>query len=83
MSEMHPDIFDLIAGGEIQFMINTPGGAGTRNDGFKLRSAAVRHGLCYVTTLSAASAFVSAIQLVQRSKLEAFALQDLADMGKE
>ncbi len=83
MSEMHPNIGDLIAGGEVSFMINTPGGAGTRNDGFKLRAAAVRHGLCYVTTLSAASAFVSAIQLVQRSKLEAYALQDLAQMGKE
>ena len=83
MSEMHPNIGDVIAAGGIQFMINTPGGAGTRNDGFKLRSAAVRHGLCYVTTLSAASAFVSAIQLVQRSKLEAFALQDLASMGEE
>ncbi len=83
MSEMHPNIGDVIASGGIQFMINTPGGAGTRNDGFKLRSAAVRHSLCYVTTLSAASAFVSAIQLVQRSKLEAFALQDLASMGEE
>ena len=83
MSEMHPNIGDVIAAGGIQFMINTPGGAGTRNDGFKLRSAAVRHGLCYVTTLSAASAFVPAIQLVQRSKLEAFALQDLASMGEE
>ena len=83
MSEMHPNIGDTIAAGDISFMINTPGGAGTRNDGFKLRAAAVRHGLCYVTTLSAASAFVSAIQLVQRSKLEAFALQDLAQMGKE
>ena len=83
MSEMHPNIGDVIAAGGIQFMINTPGGAGTRNDGFKLRSAAVRHSLCYVTTLSAASAFVSAIQLVQRSKLEAFALQDLASMGEE
>ena len=83
MSEMHPNIGDAIAAGDIDFMINTPYGQETRSDGFKLRSAAVRHGLCYVTTLSAATAFVQAIQMVKTSDLGVYALQDLATMGEE
>ena len=83
MSEMHPNIGDAIAAGDISLMINTPYGQETRSDGFKLRSAAVRHGLCYVTTLSAATAFVQAIQTVQKSELDVYALQDLANLGRE
>ncbi len=83
MSEMHPNIGDLIASGDISFMVNTPYGQETRSDGFKLRSAAVRHGLCYVTTLSAATAFVQAIQMVKTSRLGVYALQDLATLGEE
>ena len=83
MSEMHPNIGDAIAAGDIDFMINTPYGQETRSDGFKLRSVAVRHGLCYVTTLSAATAFVQAIQMVKTSDLGVYALQDLATVGKE
>ncbi len=83
MSEMHPNIGDAIAAGDISLMINTPYGQETRSDGFKLRSAAVRHGLCYVTTLSAATAFVQAIQTVQTSELDVYALQDLANLGRE
>ena len=83
MSEMHPNIGDAIAAGDISLMINTPYGQETRSDGFKLRSAAVRHGLCYVTTLSAATAFVQAIQTVQTSELDVYALQDLSNLGRE
>jgi carbamoyl-phosphate synthase large subunit len=83
MSEMHPNIGDAIAAGEITFMINTPYGQETRSDGFKLRSAAVRHGLCYVTTLSAATAFVQAIGMAKQGPLAVHALQDLATLGEE
>lgn len=63
-------------------MINTPFGQETRSDGFYLRSAAVRHGLCYATTIAGANAVVRAIEVAQRSKegsldLAPIALQDL------
>ena len=77
MSEMHPNIGDEIAAGRIDLMINTPHGQETRGDGFRLRSEAVRHGLCYMTTMSAAQALVSAIATVQKGKLDVYALQDL------
>ena len=83
MSEMHPNIGDAIAAGEISLMINTPYGQQTRSDGFRLRSEAVRHGLCYMTTLSAATALVQAIQTVQHKPLEVYALQDLDKMREE
>ena len=37
----------------------------------------MRHGLCYMTTMSAAQALVSAIATVQKGKLDVYALQDL------
>jgi carbamoyl-phosphate synthase large subunit len=80
MSEMHPNIGDAIASGQIQLMINTPRGQETRGDGFKLRSEAVRHGLCYTTTLSAAQALVAAISILQKSRLEVYAIQDLPEI---
>ena len=81
MSEMHPNIGDEIAAGQIALMINTPRGQETRSDGFKLRSEAVRHGLCYMTTMSAATALVQAIATIKSQKLPVYALQDLAGMA--
>ena len=83
MSEMHPNIGDAIAAGDITLMINTPRGQDTRSDGFLLRSEAVRHGLCYMTTMSAATALVQAIQTVQHAQLPVYALQDLPTLNEE
>ena len=75
--EGSPNVIDRIASGEITLMINTPFGHETRSDGYELRSAAVRHGLTYVTTLSAAQAFVAGMEVVRDAKLDVVALQDL------
>lgn len=82
VQEARPNIGDEIANGHIALMINTPFGQETRSDGFYLRSAAVRHGLCYATTLAGANAMVRAIEVAQRSEqgsddLAPIALQDL------
>lgn len=82
VQEARPHIGDEIANGQIDLMINTPFGQETRSDGFYLRSAAVRHGLCYATTIAGANAVVRAIEVAQRSKegsldLAPIALQDL------
>ncbi len=83
MNEMHPNIGDEIASGEITLMINTPFGGETRSDGFMLRTTAVRYGLCYVTTIEAATAFVQAIQMVKAGPLNVYALQDLPKLEEE
>ena len=82
MSEMHPNIGDMIAQGQVQLMVNTPHGKETRGDGFKLRAEAVRHGLCYITTLSAAQAMVQAIATAQKGSLSVYALQDLPQLQR-
>ncbi len=80
--EQRPNIGDDIANGKIDLMINTPFGQETRSDGFHLRTAAVRHGICYATTLAGATALSRAIEVAQSAKegkstLEPIALQDL------
>ncbi len=79
MGEARPNIGDEIANGAIDFMINTPFGQETRSDGYHLRSAAVRHGVTYVTTIEAAQAMVQAIASFKEHDLEVIALQDLGN----
>ncbi len=47
---------DLIASGEITFIVNTPSGSGGRSDGSHIRTAAVVHRVSCVTTVEAALA---------------------------
>jgi carbamoyl-phosphate synthase large subunit len=74
--EGRPSIVDHITNGEVQLVINTPFGQETRSDGYHLRAAAIRHGITNVTTISAASAIVSAIEAVKEGRLAVHALQD-------
>ena len=75
--EGSPNVIDRIASGEVTLMINTPFGHETRSDGYELRAAAVRHGLTYVTTLSAAQAFVAGMEVSREAGFDIVALQDL------
>ena len=47
---------DLIASGEIHFVVNTPQGRGPRSDGEHIRKAANTHRVSTVTTIAAALA---------------------------
>ena len=73
----HPDIADMIAEGEVRLMVNTPFGHGSRGDGYKLRLAAVRHGVTYATTIAAAQALAAAMEVARADGLHIVALQDL------
>ncbi|MGB2757488.1 MAG: carbamoyl-phosphate synthase large subunit [Acidimicrobiia bacterium] len=50
------DAVDLIASGDVDFVVNTPRGRGPRSDGGHIRLAATRHGVPCVTTVAAALA---------------------------
>ncbi len=52
---------NLIAGGEIDLVINTPRGMGARSDGEKIRKTASAHRVSTVTTVEAALAAVRAM----------------------
>ncbi|MDR3315274.1 MAG: carbamoyl-phosphate synthase large subunit [Coriobacteriales bacterium] len=82
VQEQRPHIGDDIANGKIALIINTPYGQETRSDGFFLRTAAVRYGICYATTMAGANAMTRAIEVAQRDEknkqeLAPIALQDL------
>ncbi len=76
-SEMRPNIGTMIGGGDIQLIINTPGGQDTRDDFYMLRQISVRHHVTNVTTLPGAQAMVEAIRTARDGKLDVVALQDL------
>ena len=74
--EGRPNVIDRIANGEVQLVINTPFGQETRSDGYHLRAAAIRHSITNITTLTAASAIVQAIEAIKEGRLDVYALQD-------
>ncbi|HVC07771.1 MAG TPA: carbamoyl-phosphate synthase large subunit [Solirubrobacterales bacterium] len=61
LGEGSPHVVDLIRERRCDLVINTPTGSGARVDGYEIRSAAVRHGIPCVTTMTGASAAVRAI----------------------
>jgi len=76
VSEGRPHIVDMIKNNEIQFIINTPGGKGTKADGVLIRSGAVQYKIPYTTTLSGAQAAVNAIETMKQGPISVKALQD-------
>ncbi|SEH70903.1 MULTISPECIES: carbamoyl-phosphate synthase large subunit [Atopobiaceae] len=77
VSEGHPNVVDLMASGDVSFVINTPHGHESRGDGAKVRSEAVNRGICCVTALSATTALVQALAASRDARISAYALQDL------
>jgi carbamoyl-phosphate synthase large subunit len=76
VSEGHPHTADLIASGKVGLVISTPLGSRAYADGQALRSAAIRHGVMRVTTLTGAAATVSAIRALKSRELEVRSLQE-------
>src|SRR6266536_1506505 len=61
-SEGGPNVVDLIVGGRIDIVINTPFGRGPRTDGSEIRMAAAAAGIPCVTTLPGALAALHGIE---------------------
>ena len=68
-------IVDLIRGGQIQLVLNTPLGPHAHTDGVEIRKAAIAMNVPLLTTLSAAMAAVSAIQALGKKELKYRSLQ--------
>jgi carbamoyl-phosphate synthase large subunit len=77
LNEGSPHVVDYIRGGEVDMVINTPTGSGARADGYEIRTAAVRHGIPCVTTMTGASAAVRAISAQRGNGHELRCLQEL------
>jgi carbamoyl-phosphate synthase large subunit len=75
VSEGSPHVVDLISQGAVDLIINTPYGKTAYSDGSLIRTAAVRHGVLMLTTLSAAQAAVNSIQALRDRQLKVRSLQ--------
>jgi carbamoyl-phosphate synthase large subunit len=65
ISEGRPNAVDLIKNGQIQMVINTPGGMIPRRDENLIRSAAYAHNVCIMTTITGALAAVEGIHALR------------------
>lgn len=77
ISEGSPNVLDMMAAGEVAFIVNTPRGGSSRGDGAKIRSEAVNRGVDMATTMSGATALIQAIAALRKGPLDVYALQDL------
>ncbi|NLG64253.1 MAG: carbamoyl-phosphate synthase large subunit, partial [Actinobacteria bacterium] len=71
-----PNIHDAIANGQIQLVVNTPAGKTSEFDDSFIRKAAIRHGVPYITTTSAALAAATGIAAHRNSSEHVHSLQD-------
>src|SRR5581483_8925222 len=83
IGEGSPHVVDCIRGGEVDLVINTPTGSGARSDGYEIRTAAVRHGIPCVTTMTGASAAARAIFAQRERPAEPRCLQELHASGAQ
>jgi carbamoyl-phosphate synthase large subunit len=79
LQEGSPHVLDLIRKRECDLVINTPTGSGARADGYEIRTAAVRHGIPCVTTMTGATAAARAIAAGKQGDAEVRSLQEIHD----
>ena len=68
-------IVDLLHAGEVDLVINTPVGRGTRADGWMIRTAAIQRSIPCITTTAGFSAAVSGIAALQQGEMSVKSIQ--------
>lgn len=76
IQEGRPNILDKMKNGEVQLIINTPSGRGSRTDEGKIRAASVANRVTCITTLSGASMAADAIKALREQTLSVTSIQD-------
>jgi carbamoyl-phosphate synthase large subunit len=77
VAEGSPHVVDLIRERRCDLVINTPTGSGARADGQAIRTAAVRHGIPCVTTMTGATAAARAIAAQKQGEAPVLSLQEI------
>ncbi len=76
LNENRPDIVDAVKNGEIQLVVNTPGGRrGKREDAY-IRQSAIKYRIPYITTLAGALAAVAGIAAARSHREGVRSLQE-------
>jgi carbamoyl-phosphate synthase large subunit len=82
IAEGSPHVVDLIRERRCDLVINTPTGSGARADGYEIRTAAVRHDVPCVTTMTGATAAVRAIAAKIEGDADVRSLQEIHGMER-
>jgi carbamoyl-phosphate synthase large subunit len=69
-------IVELLNSGDVDLVINTPVGRGTRVDGWAIRTAAIQRSIPCITTTAGFSAAVEGIKALQRGELSVLSIQE-------
>ncbi|MEY2778725.1 MAG: hypothetical protein RL008_821, partial [Actinomycetota bacterium] len=69
---------EAIMKGDIDLVVNTPHGGGTRTDGFEIRSAATKKSVPIITTAQGFKAAVAGIEALQKTGFTVKSLQEWA-----
>jgi carbamoyl-phosphate synthase large subunit len=76
IGEGRPDVLDLIKNREVNLIINTPSGRrDARADDCRIRQAAIKYSVPYLTTIAAATAAAEGISAAMKGKGEVRSLQ--------
>ncbi|RLC32701.1 MAG: carbamoyl phosphate synthase large subunit, partial [Deltaproteobacteria bacterium] len=76
VSEGRPHVVDAVKNGEIQLIINTGAGGRIKQDGYRIRRAALKYGIPYATTIAGAMAMSRGVAALLEKRLSVKALQD-------
>jgi carbamoyl-phosphate synthase large subunit len=71
-----PSIVDRLVAGDVDLVLNTPMGSGSRSDGYEIRTAAVSHGVPCITTLSGILAAIQGIEALRANGIGVRSLQE-------
>ncbi|GAB1488992.1 carbamoyl-phosphate synthase large subunit [Opitutaceae bacterium] len=69
IGEGRPTTVDMIKNGQVQMVINTPGGMIPRRDENQIRSAAYAHNVCIMTTITGAYAALEGIKALKHKRI--------------
>ncbi|RAP49623.1 MAG: carbamoyl phosphate synthase large subunit [Methanosphaera sp. SHI613] len=78
VSQGSPNIRDAMINGEVAFVINTPSGKQSADDGYIIRRLAIELGIPYVTTIAGANAVLKAIEEASIGELNVKSLNEYA-----
>ena len=79
LSEGRPNVIDLIKNNKVSMIINTPQGTIPRQNENRIRTEAVKHNICIMTTIAAALAAVDGIQALREKGYEVRSIQDYSN----
>ena len=79
LSEGRPNVIDLIKNNKVSLIINTPQGTVPRQNENEIRTEAVKHNICIMTTISAASAAVDGIKSIREQGYEIRSIQSYSE----